>query len=231
MVPIKSLLKDAEAYRKRHGRPLVTLSYAQSLDGSIAARRGHPLRLSGKKSLILTHQLRAAHSAILVGIGTILADNPRLSVRLVSGTNPQPIVLDSHLRTPPGSHILERQNCNPWIATIKGAAEDKANRLRAAGARIIRFHPGQQERVPLPNLLEYLAYEEINSLMVEGGSEVITAFLTQRLVDALVITIAPTIIGGLPGIGPGHSLPRTLRLKHTGWVPMENDIVFWGQVA
>ena len=82
---IDAALAGAEAHRSRFGRPLVTLSYAQSLDGSLAAHRGTSFTLSGSESLALTHRLRAAHQAILVGIGTILADDPRLNVRLAAG--------------------------------------------------------------------------------------------------------------------------------------------------
>ncbi|MCK4899238.1 MAG: RibD family protein, partial [Anaerolineales bacterium] len=98
MFPIDELLADAKADSQSAERPLVTLSYAQSLDGSIAVRRGSPLSLSSPEAMTLTHRLRAAHETILVGIGTVLADNPRLTVRLVEGRNPQPIILDSHLR-------------------------------------------------------------------------------------------------------------------------------------
>ncbi|HEX9595492.1 MAG TPA: RibD family protein, partial [Anaerolineales bacterium] len=81
-------------------RPTVTLSYAQSLDGSIALHRGEPLTLSGPESMAMTHRLRAAHDAILVGIGTVISDDPQLNVRLVEGRNPQVVVLDSRLRLP-----------------------------------------------------------------------------------------------------------------------------------
>jgi riboflavin-specific deaminase-like protein len=94
------VLQSAAAHRQCLGRPFVTLSYAQSLDGSIADRPGRPLALSGEASMALTHSLRASHEAILVGIGTVLADNPSLNVRLVAGKNPQPIVVDSRLRFP-----------------------------------------------------------------------------------------------------------------------------------
>src|SRR3989304_8693232 len=95
MVPIDQLIAGAREHRQRLGRPLVTLSYAQSLDGCIAARAGERLALSGPESMRLTHRLRAAQDAILVGIGTVPADNPRLTVHLVQGQDPQPIVLDS----------------------------------------------------------------------------------------------------------------------------------------
>src|SRR5512133_2370683 len=102
MSPLEELLSDAG----REGRPLVTLSYAQSLDGSLAAQRGTPLALSGPQSMELTHRLRAAQDAILVGIGTVLSDNPRLTVRLVEGSQPQPVILDSHLRFPLNANLL-----------------------------------------------------------------------------------------------------------------------------
>ena len=86
-------LEDADGVAR--GRPFTTLAYAQSLDGSIAGQGGRPLSLSGASSLRLTHELRAAHDAILVGIGTVLSDNPLLNVRLVSGSDPQPIVADT----------------------------------------------------------------------------------------------------------------------------------------
>ena len=82
------------------GSPIVTLAYAQTLNGMIAKKRGEPLVLSCEESMVMTHQLRAEHDVILVGIGTVLADDPRLTVRLVEGEDPQPVVLDSHLRCP-----------------------------------------------------------------------------------------------------------------------------------
>ena len=93
-------------------RPSVTLTYAQSLDGSITTQRGKPTAISGKESLLLTHQLRATHDAILVGIGTILADNPRLNVRLAVGPHPQPVILDSQLRFPLDAKLLQNK-CSP----------------------------------------------------------------------------------------------------------------------
>ncbi len=93
-------LDDLRRFRRslaRTDRPAITLSYAQSLDGSLTTRRGRPLALSGPESYQLTHHLRADHDAILVGIDTVLADDPRLTVRGVRGEAPQPVVLDSRL--------------------------------------------------------------------------------------------------------------------------------------
>ena len=102
------LLQLSEAFLDRHHRPLVTISYAQSVDGSIATRDREQLRLSSPSSMVLTHRVRAANDAIVIGINTLMVDDPQLTVRLVEGTNPQPIILDSRLRVPLQARLLSR---------------------------------------------------------------------------------------------------------------------------
>jgi 3,4-dihydroxy 2-butanone 4-phosphate synthase/GTP cyclohydrolase II len=116
-------------------RPRVTLTYAKSLDGSIAARSGRPLPLSGTESMLYTHQLRAAHDAILVGIGTVLNDDPRLNVRLASGASPRPIVLDSELRCPIDARCLEVSR-RPIVITTDRAAADRRRTLESQGVTV-----------------------------------------------------------------------------------------------
>jgi GTP cyclohydrolase II len=193
-------LPDLAPTRPHNGRPFVTLSYAQSLDGSITARRGQPMALSGPQSMAMCHHVRAQHDAILVGINTILADDPRLTVRLVSGPHPQPIVLDSHLRFPLSASLMRHPQHRPWIATTAHADPARHQRLTAAGCRIFTMPPDAQARVHLPTLLAQLAAQGIHSLMVEGGARVITSFLDWRLVDRVVITIAPLLVGGLHAV-------------------------------
>ena len=130
---INSLPAISTEYHVKTGLPFVTLSYAQSLDGSIAAKRGEALGLSGPESLRLTHRLRSMHDAILVGIGTVLSDNPRLTVRLVNGQNPRPIVVDSQLRIPLNCKLFHENSVTPWVAAtenIRPAAE-KRSKLQA----------------------------------------------------------------------------------------------------
>jgi GTP cyclohydrolase II len=229
MDEVRSLLSAAEEYRQRTGRPLVTLSYAQSLDGSIADRPGRPLALSGHQSMAMTHGLRASHQAILVGIGTVLADNPRLNVRLVSGPDPQPVVVDSRLRFPPYASLLKNRR-SPWIATHEGADAERQQLLEAAGARVLRL-PGHNGWVDLPGLLEELGSMGINSLMVEGGAQIITSFLASRLVDQMVLTIAPLLVGGLRVVNPsGHSSRRGFpRLKNLSYQQLGDDLVLRGE--
>ncbi len=241
MAAYEKWLEEAEQHRRRTGRPLVTLSFAQSLDGSITTRRGTPQALSGQASLALTHQLRAAHDAILVGIGTVLADNPRLTVRLVEGKDPQPVVLDAHLRFPLHANLLYHP-LHPWIATAEGADFEKGSALEAAGARLLRLPSQSAGEIDLDLLLEHLAGLGMNSLMVEGGARVITAFLRQRLVDQVILTIAPVFLGGLHAVeeplGQDSSLTELTpvsglafpRLKEAGFDQRGEDLIVWGRV-
>jgi GTP cyclohydrolase II len=226
---IRQVLDKAPAHRQRTGRPLVTLSYAQSLDGSIADRPGRPLALSGSQSMIFTHCLRALHDAILVGIGTVLADNPRLNVRLVEGNNPQPVIVDSRLRFPSYANLL-RNGRTPWIATGEGADPERQEALEASGAKVLRL-PGQNGWVDLAALLDHLGSQGVNHLMVEGGAQVITSFLATRLVDQVVLTIAPLLVGGLRVVDNlGYSpLRRFPRLRRVSYQQLGDDLVLRGE--
>ena len=232
MEQIEALLRGASDYPQSMGRPFVTLSYAQSLDGCIAAKRGQPLALSGPQSLTLTHQLRSAHDAILVGVGTLLADNPQLTVRLVEGEDPQPVVVDSWLRFPPEANLLKNP-VPPWVAAGEWADEARQRRLERAGARVLRLPADPNRQVDLSALLERLGELGIGSLMVEGGARVITSFLCARLVDLVVLTISPVLVGGLHAIEAlGESnlanLPRFQHLRHE-W--LGEDLILWGSPA
>jgi len=225
---MQAALEGAEAHCRRTGRPLVTLSYAQSLDGCLAARRGEPFALSGPESLALTHQLRAAHAGILVGIGTVLADDPRLDVRLAPGVDPQPVVLDSRLRFPPGARLLTATERRPWIATTESG--ERAAALEAAGARVLVFPPDEAGRVPLRGLLERLAALGLHSLMVEGGAQVLTSFLGQGLADLALVTVAPLWLGGLRSV-EAPPAPGGLRLEDPGCAQLGADIIVWGRIS
>ncbi len=215
--------------------PFVTLSYAQSLDGSLTTRQGASYPISAPASLTMTHSLRAAHSAILVGIGTVLADDPALTVRLTSGNSPQPVILDSHLRTPPDASLL----CNErpaWIATTPaGAQSSRRRRLERAGARIFTLPADEAGRVDLAALPGCLGAEGVASLMVEGGARVLTSFLEKGLADYAVITIAPVFLGGYGVIQPAQGQDAfrsvTPRLRNVRQVQLAGDTVLWGEIA
>ncbi|MEZ4683984.1 MAG: dihydrofolate reductase family protein [Caldilineaceae bacterium] len=175
---ITDVQRHANTYYQRCGLPFVTLSYAQSIDGSIAAADGRPLRISGDRAMQMTHMLRAAHDAILVGVGTVLADDPRLTVRLAPGNDPQPIILDSSLRTPLTARCLQNARA-PWLITTK-ADRESAVRLAATGVQVIGIvDPIGQ--VSLSALLPMLAERGSGSIMVEGGAAVLSSFLHAQL--------------------------------------------------
>ncbi len=231
---IDSLFAGARRYRKRTGQPMVTLSYAQSLDGSIAADRGVPLSLSGRESLRLWHRLRVCHDAILVGIGTVLTDDPQLNVRLVTGNDPRPVILDTRLRFPLKALALNSGK-PPWIITAAKSDGEKKQELESRGAKVIRLKTTSKGRIDLPCLLKYLARREINSVMVEGGARVITSFLKEQLANYFVLTITPFFVGGLHAVEQlitNKKMGRNIRLSRTKIIGSRRygrDLVIWGE--
>lgn len=210
-------------------RPFVTLAYAQSIDGSIAAQPGQPLALSGSESLRLTHQLRSTHDAILVGIGTVLADDPQLNVRLVQGTHPRPIILDSRLRCPPIARCIDAVR-NTLIIATDSAPMANQQALEAVGASVVRL-PATQDKIDLPVLLNYLATQNIRTLMVEGGATIITSFLRARLVDRVIVTLAPLYVGGVRSVNALISDTEIFpRLRHTTMQQIGEDWILSGEI-
>lgn len=210
------------------GRPFVTLSYAQTLDGSISLRANESLPISGEQSLRLTHQLRSMHDGILVGIGTVLSDNPQLTVRHWKGKNPQPIVLDSHLRMPSDARLRNNSDKNCWVLTT-----EENHWQQQEGVEVCLLQPGADGRVCLHNALALLHEKGIRHLMVEGGANVITAFLKAKMVDAIVITIAPKIAGGYKGVGELETSPKVdmPRIHPFFSERLGDDLIVWGQLA
>jgi 3,4-dihydroxy 2-butanone 4-phosphate synthase/GTP cyclohydrolase II len=186
--------------------PRVTLAYAQSLDGCIALRRGERTALSGHAASVYTHQLRARHDAILVGVGTVIADNPRLTVRLVAGNHPQPIVFDGQLRIPHDCALLMTPARPLWVLCNESAPLEKQHALEALGARVIRIGTPATRDEQWQMALDALAQNNINTLMVEGGAQIITSLLQSRRAHYLSVTIAPRLLGGLPAVA-AHAAP------------------------
>ncbi|GIV64966.1 MAG: hypothetical protein KatS3mg046_226 [Bellilinea sp.] len=218
--------KLAENQRK----PLVTLSYAQTLDGSLTIRRGRPIGLSGPQSQRLTHRLRASHDAILIGIGTVLSDDPQLTVRLVKGKNPQPIILDSRLRIPLECQLLRRQDCKVWVACAVTAEETRQRRLLQRGVELIPLPRRGDRGLDLEKLLHELWQRGIESVMVEGGAKVLTSFLTERLADLAVITIVPRWLGGVNVISHQRASDQLPSLNHVRYEVFGRDVVVFGDL-
>jgi GTP cyclohydrolase II len=230
---IETILHNADGYLRRTGRPYVTLSYAQSLDGCITARAGESVRLSGNESMILTHRLRAVHDAILVGIGTVLSDDPRLNVRLVEGKNPRPVVVDSRLRLPVDARLLNGDSREPWVATREEIDKNRLKTLTEKGVRVLALKSNSRGQVCLGNLLDKLGELGVAGLMVEGGSRIITNFLQERLANYIVLTVAPVLVGGLHAVCDlGQSDPdRFPRIKEPAHTTAGDDLILWGELV
>lgn len=245
-------LAHARAAARPHGRPFVTLAYAQSLDGSITIARGQRYALSGVEAMRFTHALRATHDAILVGVGTVLADDPELGVRLIDGPDPQPVVVDSRLRTPAAAKLLARPGRGTWIATATPSPRDgdgdagagggfegddrrtRIARIEARGARIVACPALPNGWVDLEALLARLGAHGVAHVMVEGGARIIDSLLQARLVDYLVVTIVPQLLAGLPAVGPAaRPAGRGAVASVARWVSarLGDDLVLGGEVA
>jgi len=179
-------------------RPLVIAKAACSLDGKIATRSGDSQWLTGLKAREMGHRLRHDCDAILVGVGTVLADDPRLTTRLPRRRAKDPIrlVLDSKLRLPPTARLLHLKSSAPtWIATTTAAPGDKIRTLEDLGATVL-VTSEDGNRVDLEYLLAELGCRQVQSLLVEGGAEVLGAFFDQNLVDKFYFFYAPKFLGG-----------------------------------
>lgn len=177
-------------------RPFVTLSYAQSLDGCISFAPGKPFQISGPAALAYTHGLRCEHDAILVGIGTVLSDDPCLTVRLVKGKTPQPIVVDTGLKISGTSNLVRNNPLPLWIAAGPDYDPKKAEILMKSNVRILNVPTKKNGWLDLKILLREIKRAGINSLIVEGGAKIISSFINERLVDKIALTISPLFLGG-----------------------------------
>jgi 3,4-dihydroxy 2-butanone 4-phosphate synthase/GTP cyclohydrolase II len=230
LTDLKRRLSAADDFRASHGRPFVVLSYAQSVDGSIAGPQRERVRLSGPESMQLTYTIRTLCDTILVGIGTILADDPILTVKQVPGKNPQPIVLDTRLRTPEKARILHRMVTRPWLVHGPAVSASRAQALMAAGADPVPCVTSADGRIHLGALMQWLAEHSINSVMVEGGAQVITSFICQQLADLICITISPRLLGGLPAIdAAGSRSAIDLPLDNARYQNLGRDLILWAR--
>jgi GTP cyclohydrolase II len=187
--------------RPRRHRPYVVVKYAQSLDGRIATSTGDSKWISGEGERVMSHSIRARCDAIMVGIGTIIADDPQLTVRLVSGSSPIRAVLDSHLRIPRGAAVLN-DDARTIVLTGPRSSPEKRRALLRGGVDVQTL-PERRGRVDIVRALQWLRLAGITSLLVEGGAQVITSLLdVGSLVDRLIVSVAPRILGeGTEGVG------------------------------
>jgi diaminohydroxyphosphoribosylaminopyrimidine deaminase/5-amino-6-(5-phosphoribosylamino)uracil reductase len=180
------------------GLPMVIAKMAASLDGKIATHLGDSRWISNERSRRFVHKLRHSVDAILVGVGTVVADNPNLTARITGkkSNNPLRIILDTHLRTPVDSLVVSNIEESPTIiATGPKSFKKRREVLEGKGVEVLSL-PLVRGRVSLPELLKNLGMREITSLLVEGGAEVHGGFFYDNLVDKVYLFFAPKIIGG-----------------------------------
>ncbi len=207
------------------GRPWVIAKAACSLDGKIATAGGQSQWLTGEPARAWGHRLRHQVDAILVGIETVLSDDPQLTTRLPrGGKDPIRIVLDSTLRIPLTSRVLHLESPAPtWVACTDTAPAEKVEALKQLGAEVLVFpgHSRDAGRVPLPSLLRLLGRRQVQSLLVEGGAEVLGAFFEQKLVNQFHFFFAPKFLGGrqAPGVLGGEGI------VHLKDAPQARDLV------
>jgi len=210
------------------GRPWVIAKAACSLDGKIASAGGESQWLTGESARAYGHRLRHRVDAIMVGIETALSDDPQLTTRLPRGRGKDSIriVLDSRLRLPLTAKLLHLDSPSlTWVACTAAAPKEKIKAVKDLGAEVLVFPP-DSGRVPLKSLLKLLGQQQVQSLLVEGGAEVLGAFFDQRLVNQFYFFFAPKILGGrqAPGVLGGEGvaflkdvhLSRDLAIRRIG---------------
>ena len=182
-------------FMKTH-RPFVVMKSAMSLDGKIAAPSGESKWITEEEARQDVQLLRNRYSAIMVGVGTVITDDPELTCRMEGGRNPVRIILDSGLRTPLSSKVLTDQKENPtWIVCTERASEERAKQVKALGAEVIRCR-SRNNQIDLADLMEKLGQRSIDSILLEGGGTVNDSALKQGIVNKIILYVAPKIIGG-----------------------------------
>src|SRR6266851_9337525 len=221
------LLNEFYVKHRLTGRPFVTAKFAMSLDGKIATRTGEARWITGDEARAHGHRLRHQHDAVLVGINTVIADDPELTTRLdgMDARQPLRVVVDSQLRIRQSARVV---GANTLIATTKAG--------RVGAAEVFRLPAAANGRVSLAALLDELGKRNLLSVLVEGGGELHSAFFADGLVDKVFAYVAPMVIGGREAIGAvgGKGVERikdAIRLRDMDFTRLGDDLVISGYVS
>ena len=227
------ILEGYRSWMLRH-RPFVTLKLATTLDGRIAAATGDARWITGPAARRLAHALRDVSDAVLVGAATVRADDPRLTCRLAGGHDPVRVVLaGAALRLPPRAQILARGGPPTWVVAPRNAPAARVEALRRRDIDVLLV-PAKQGRIGFADVARALGSRGITSLLVEGGGTVAAAALRARMVDRIVLFMAPTILGGdaVPAVGAlGLGRVRAaIRVENLATARIGRDLVLEGRV-
>ena len=224
-------LYEAFAKHVKTGIPFVSVKFAMSLDGKIATSTGDSKWVSGEKSRNLVQKMRRETDAILVGINTVLADDPQLTARDLNGEplarQPLRVVLDSHCRTPPTARILGQPGTT-LIATLQNPPKSRTDQLGNFGTEILSLPMGQDGHVSVEALLAELGRRGVVSLLVEGGGTVLGSLFDRGLVDKVFAFVAPLVVGGsgaaspVGGQGVEH-MAQALKIERTSMRGIGSD--------
>ncbi|MCR4842858.1 MAG: bifunctional diaminohydroxyphosphoribosylaminopyrimidine deaminase/5-amino-6-(5-phosphoribosylamino)uracil reductase RibD [Eubacterium sp.] len=216
--------------------PFVALKWAMTLDGKIATCTGESQWISSEESRAHSQTLRARYAAILAGVGTVIADNPRLTCRLEGENSPLRIILDTSFRVPEDSLVFTEQDVAKTIVAVGGVTDtEKKARLEEKGVEIFEAGTDASGVVDIKCLLAELGQRQIDSVLVEGGGGVEGSFVSQGLADRVYAYIAPVIVGGRDAKSPVEgdgiaSLSDALRLSNTVLLNLGGDTVLTGRI-
>lgn len=219
----------------RTRRPYVVMKYAMTMDGKIAARTGNARWITGETARAHVHRLRHRCRAILVGVGTVLSDDPMLNCRLPGGRDPVRVICDSRLRTPLTARVVATAGELPTILATCETDPAKHAPYQAAGCRVLPLPADPAGRVDLAALLDALGAEEVDSLLLEGGAALNWSALEGELVQAVYAYIAPKLLGGATAKSPvaGTGVPdpeAAFFLKNTRIQTLGEDILLESEV-
>ncbi len=219
------------------GLPYVSLKMALTLDGKIAAKGGKSRWITSEASRRAGYALREEMDAVLVGVGTVLADDPRLLRHLALNPNPRVwrVVLDSHLRTPPTAALFTHDPESVMLFCLQGAAAERRRELEAKGAKVVEVGDDGKGRVNLHAVVKALASRGVSSVLVEGGGEVHWSFFQEGLAQRLYAFVAPLVLGGrdaVPAVGGGgFSAPQEgVKLRFLRWAELCGDLAVVAEV-
>lgn len=231
------LRKQNEVFFKwiEHKKPFIVLKAAMTLDGKIATATGQSKWITNETSRAYGYKLRDIYDGIMVGINTVIEDNPMLTARVDGGKNSIRIVVDSSLKIDINANVVQDKSAKTIIATTDKADKDKILKLQAQDVDVIVVDKDKNDKVDIEKLLDILGQQNICSILVEGGATLNGSFVAKKLVDKVYFFIAPKIIGGkeakTPVAGTGIlNLQEALSLKDIQIEKLEEDILIIGRV-